>query len=128
MTMEKQYSISDMAKEFDVSNRTLRFYEEKGILKPTRHKSTRVYSASDRVTLKLLLRGKRLGFSIQECVDIISMYDPDSGNLGQLQSLLEKIREKQMLLKQQQTDLKLMLLDLVAAEKKCLESIDDLQS
>ncbi len=122
--MEKQYSISDLAKEFDVSNRTLRFYEEKGILTPTRNKSTRIYSASDRVTLKLLLRGKRLGFSIQECVDIISMYDPESGSAAQLESLLEKIQEKQKLLKQQQSDLKLMLLDLKSAELKCIESLD----
>ncbi|MGH1428635.1 MAG: MerR family transcriptional regulator [Arenicella sp.] len=122
--MEKQYSISDLAKEFDVSTRTLRFYEEKGILKPERHKSTRVYSASDRVTLKLLLRGKRLGFSIQECVDLISMYDPESGSAAQLQSLLEKIQEKQKLLEQQQADLKLMLIDLKAAETKCIESLN----
>ncbi len=121
--MEKQYSISDLAKEFDISNRTLRFYEEKGILQPTRNKSTRIYSASDRVTLRLLLRGKRLGFSLQECVDIISMYDPESGSEAQLQSLLEKIQEKQKLLKQQQTDIKLMLIDLKSAETKCLESL-----
>jgi DNA-binding transcriptional MerR regulator len=122
--MEKQYSISDLAKEFDISNRTLRFYEEKGILTPTRNKSTRVYSAQDRITLKLILRGKRLGFSIQESVDIISLYDPGSGNKGQLNSLLEKIHEKQAMLQQQQTDLKLMLIDLKAAESKCIESIE----
>jgi len=124
--MSKEYSITDLAKEFKISNRTLHFYEEKGILKPSRkNNTTRVYSPQDRITLKLVLRGKRLGFTIKESVDIISLYSPGSDNVDQLVTLLEKIREKKELLKVQQADLKLMLRDLNKAESNCLSSIQE---
>lgn len=123
--MEKQYSISDLAQEFDISNRTLRFYEEKGVLNPERHKSARIYSSQDRTTLKLVLRGRRLGFSLQESIDIISLYDPASNNSEQNILFLAKIREKIAILDQQQTDLKLMITDLKSAEEKCETMIEN---
>ncbi|MBT3425869.1 MAG: MerR family DNA-binding transcriptional regulator, partial [Gammaproteobacteria bacterium] len=70
------YSISELSNEFRITPRTLRFYEEKGLLNPTRNGQTRVYNGSDRVRLELILRGKRLGFSLEESCDIINMYDP----------------------------------------------------
>ena len=123
-SMTEQYSIRELAEEFAVTTRTLRFYEEKGLLEPARDKQSRRYSAADRTRLKLILRGKRLGFTLEESADIIKMYDPSAGNKKQIQTLVDKIREKSELLKQQQKDLELMLVDLATAEKRCLASIN----
>ena len=119
--MSREYTISELASEFDVTTRTIRFYEEKGLLNPSRDGTRRIYSAADRTTLRLILRGKRLGFSLDESAAIISMYDSPSGNRRQLETLVAKIREKRAVLEQQMTDLKLTLLDLETSEKKCLE-------
>lgn len=119
----KRYSISDLAEEFDVTTRTLRFYEEKKLLKPTRSGQHRIYSATDRTRLKLILRGKRLGLSLEESYQIIAMYDPGGGNSKQIQSLIDKIRQKRTDLLQQQRDLELMLSDLDAAEQRCLHEL-----
>ncbi|MEE1566789.1 MAG: MerR family DNA-binding transcriptional regulator, partial [Arenicellales bacterium] len=70
-----RYSISDLAREFEVTTRTIRFYEDENLLQPDRQGRQRVYSVRDRVRLKLILRGKRLGFSLSEVRDIINMYD-----------------------------------------------------
>lgn len=125
--MEKTYSISDLAAEFDVTTRTIRFYEEKGLLAPTRNGNNRIYTAADRVKLKLILRGKRLGLTLDESRDIIGMYDPAHGNVDQLQKLIAKIRDKRSQLEQQYHDLELMLLDLRDAEEKCLEALTQAQ-
>jgi DNA-binding transcriptional MerR regulator len=74
------YSIRDLASEFDVTTRTIRYYEEKGLLSPKRNGSQRIYSPSDRTKLKLILRGKRLGFSLDESAEIILMYGPGGKN------------------------------------------------
>ena len=121
--MPQEYSIRDLSREFEVTTRTLLFYEEKGLLKPDRNGKSRVYSGADRTCLKLILRGKRLGLTLGESSDIISMYDPQSNNSKQLQTLIERIREKSTQLKQQQTELKLMLLDLQNAEQRCLTAL-----
>ncbi len=71
------YAIRELTQEFEVTARTLRFYEDKGLLTPIRQGVTRIYSEKDRVRLELTLRGKRLGFSLEEIKDIIEMYDPD---------------------------------------------------
>lgn len=127
--MPKTYTISDLAAEFDITTRTIRFYEEKGLLYPTRSGQTRTYTASDRVTLKLILRGKRLGFSLDESREIISMYDPIHGNIDQYQSLMKKIREKRSQLALQLQDIEAMMLDLNGAEQRCLDAIaEDIQS
>jgi DNA-binding transcriptional MerR regulator len=117
------FSISDLANEFSITRRTLRFYEEKGILHPQRENQKRVYSVGDRTTLKLVLRGKRLGFTLNESLDIIELYDPISGNRDQFMTLQEKIREKQHLLAQQKQDIALMIDDLNEASIRCSESI-----
>lgn len=104
------YSISQLAREFGITTRTIRFYEDKELLSPARHGQTRVYSAEDRVRLKLILRGKRLGLSLDESREIIDMYDPAGGNVEQLQALLESIEAKRRQLRQQQRDI-LSLLD-----------------
>ena len=121
--MKTKYSISDLAAEFDITTRTIRFYEEKGLLIPRRSGSTRIYTAADRTKLKLILRGKRLGFSLEESRSIIEMYDPDHGNTEQLNTLIAKIREKKIHLQQQLRDIEVMMLDLSDAEDKCLEAL-----
>lgn len=121
--MATEYSISDLAAEFDITTRTIRFYEEKGLLTPRREGNSRVYSAADRTKLKLILRGNRLGFTLDESRSIIDMYDPEHGNTEQMNSLVSKIREKQAQLEEQLHDIEAMMLDLRGAEEKCLEAM-----
>ncbi len=124
----KSYGIRELADEFDVTTRTLRFYEEKGLLNPSRENTTRLYSASDRTRLRLILRGKRLGLTLEESSNIILMYNSDEKNTEQLHALISKIHEKREQLLQQQKDLELMLLDLEDAENRCLESLKSVSS
>lgn len=120
---EKSYNISELSAEFDITTRSLRFYEEKGLLHPLRQGQNRVYSAADRVKLKLILRGKRLGFSLEESKEIIEMYNPAQGNRAQYESLIRKIREKRSQLKQQLADIEAMMVDLGDSEEKCLQAM-----
>lgn len=121
--MMQNYSIRELAEEFEVTTRTLRFYEEKGLLNPVRNNQTRSYSSADRTRLKLILRGKRLGLTLEESSNIILMYEPGSHNSKQLKMLIDKIREKREKLLQQKKDLDLMLLDLNKSEKRCLSAL-----
>ena len=123
--MPKHYSISDLSQEFDITTRTLRFYEEKGLISPERQGQNRIYSAADRARLKLILRGKRLGLTLEESSGIIGMYDPQTNNKKQLQTLIHKIREKRHQLEQQQKDLEVMILDLNDSEERCLITLGD---
>lgn len=120
--MTNTFSIGELSKEFDVTTRTIRFYESEGLLAPTRSGQKRIYSDQDRVNLKLILRGKRLGFSLAESKDLIDLYDPESGNTKQLETLLEKIEQQRALLKQQLTDIQLMQAELDDAELRCREA------
>ncbi len=122
--MPNTYSISDLAKEFDITTRTIRFYESEGMLHPTRKGQTRVYSERDRVHLKLILRGKRLGFSLAESRELIALYDPGSANHKQLQRFLEKIQQRRQLLAQQIEDIRIMEHELDEAEQRCLDNLN----
>lgn len=122
--MSKTYTISDLAKEFDITTRTIRFYESEGMLHPDRKGQTRIYHERDRVHLKLILRGKRLGFSLAESRELIALYDPGSANQKQLQRFLEKIHERRQLLAQQIEDIRIMEHELDEAEQRCLDSLD----
>lgn len=122
--MPSTYSISDLADEFDVTTRTIRFYEEKRLLNPAREGTRRVYSPADRTKLRLILRGKRLGLSLNESADIILMYGSEGSNRRQLETLIAKIQEKRAELKRQQADLKAMLRELADAENKCKAALD----
>ncbi|MHB0853250.1 MerR family transcriptional regulator [Stutzerimonas nitrititolerans] len=118
--MAKQtYSISDLASELDITTRAIRFYEEQGMLSPTRRGQERIYAPKDRVALKLILRGKRLGFSLAECKTLIELYDPQAGNRKQLDSMLELIAERRQQLEQQLLDIQQMQLELDTAEERC---------
>ncbi|MEY2907579.1 MAG: hypothetical protein RLZZ602_102 [Pseudomonadota bacterium] len=118
--MAVKFSISDLASEFDITTRTLRFYEEKGLLNPKREGQTRVYSQADRTRLKLVLRGKRLGLSLDESARIIGMYDPETHNRQQLETLLAAIDERQQQLRMQLIELNAMLEDLDEVREKTL--------
>ena len=121
--MNRSYSISDLASEFDVTPRTLRFYEEKGLLEPTRSGQNRRYSGTDRTRLILVLRGKTLGLSLQESAELIGMYDPSSNNKAQLSRLIEKIQARKAQLVAQKLELEQMIDDLDAWEQRSRKSM-----
>ena len=124
---QQTYSISDLASDFDVSTRTIRFYEEKGLINPERRGQTRIYSAADRIKLKLIIRGKRLGLSLEDSKDIIEMYQPEHDNSPQLIKLITKIRERQVLLKEQLRDVEAMLAELDDAEERCVQALAEMK-
>jgi DNA-binding transcriptional MerR regulator len=127
---DRTYRISDLASEFDVTTRTIRFYEEKRLLDPLRDGQTRIYSAADRIKLKLILRGKRLGLSLEDSKSIIEMYHPEHDNSPQLIKLIDKIRERRRLLKeqlkQQLQDLQDMIYELDQAENRCQDALNEI--
>lgn len=122
------YGISDLAEEFGVTTRTIRFYEEKGLLKPQRQGTRRIYSPADRTRLRLILRGKRLGLSLEESAEIIRMYGSPGNNRRQLETLLGRIRERRDDLLRQQRDLQALLRELEDAEGKCRAALDALKA
>lgn len=119
------YSISDLSREFDITTRAIRFYEDQGLLTPKRDGQKRIYSPRDRTLLKLILRGKRLGFTLAESRVLFDMYDPDSGNAKQLQRFLNILDEKEALLDQQLHDIEVMKIELKEARHRCLVALED---
>ncbi|MBM7073295.1 MerR family transcriptional regulator [Shewanella sp. OPT22] len=119
------YSISDLSKEFDITTRSIRFYEDQGLLKPQRRGQTRVYNLKDKVRLKLILRGKRLGFSLAETRRLFEMYDADKSSTSQLDTMIELIEEKKAALQQQMDDIKVVLMELNSAEQQCRASLSN---
>ena len=104
------YGISDLAGEFGVSTRTIRFYEEKGFITPRREGQRRIYSAADRARIRLILRGKRIGLSLAESVEIIDLYD--GSDAQQLDVLLARIEAQREALHQRRQDIDAMLVAL----------------
>ncbi|PWI58719.1 MerR family transcriptional regulator [Sulfoacidibacillus thermotolerans] len=88
--IERSYSITELTEMFDVTSRTLRYYEELGLLNPERRGTQRLYHDRDRVRLQLILRGRRLGFGLQEISDMLSLYDADPTEVTQLQAVLQR--------------------------------------
>ena len=123
--MSSQYSIRELSQEFDVTTRTLRFYEEKGLLSPARSGQNRAYSAADRARLILILRGKTLGLSLTQSADLIAMYDPASNNKKQLETLIEKIQSRKHQLQTQKQELERMIIDLEAWEERSRAATED---
>ncbi|MDJ0958330.1 MAG: MerR family DNA-binding transcriptional regulator [Arenicellales bacterium] len=122
-TVAPIYSIGDLAQEFGVTTRTIRFYEDKGLLNPRRDGLKRIYDQRDRVRLRLVLRGKRLGFSLDEIAGIIDMYDTEPGELGQLEYMLRRLAEQRQTLLQQKQDLEQTLSELDQIEAQCLKQL-----
>ena len=123
VTSSTEYSITDLCKEFRVTTRTARYYEDIGLLSPSRRGQTRVYSAADRTRLRLILRGKRLGLSLEDSRQIIDMYEPGKTNIDQLNSLVDAIRQQREKLNQQLDDIGNLLKDLNKAEAACIDAL-----
>ncbi|MCE8001795.1 MerR family transcriptional regulator [Billgrantia ethanolica] len=123
----RTYSIGELARMFEVTPRTIRFYEQEGLLAPERRGQTRIYHEKDRVRLKLTLRGKRLGFSLAEIREVIEMYDamPD-GNARQLKRLLEILADKRSNMERQLEDIRLMQRELDDVEMRAREVLERL--
>jgi DNA-binding transcriptional MerR regulator len=119
----RTFSISELAREFDVTTRSIRFYEDQGLLNPTRQGQHRIYSRQDRVRLKLTLRGKRLGFSLAEIRELFDLYDADKSSRSQLQTMLGLVADKRETLQQQLEDIQMVLLELEAAEQRCRQAL-----
>ncbi len=99
------FAIADLAREFGISTRAIRFYEAKGLLNPERVGVTRVFRRRDRARLILILRGKRLGFSLKDISDYLSLYEADRTQKAQVSLLIEKVEERLKLLELQKADL-----------------------
>lgn len=107
--MKATHSISELAQEFGVTTRTIRHYEDQGLLAPSRLGTARVFSARDRVRLKLALRGKRLGFGLNEIKELFHLYDVAKDERHQLETFLAKLERRKALLEQQREDVEVML-------------------
>ena len=117
-TERAEFSISDLAREFDVTPRAIRFYEDQGLLAPRREGQRRVYTPRDRTRLKLTLRGKRLGLTLSEIRDLIDMYEPGRDERPQLARFLAVLAAHKASLLQQQADIEAQLSELQAFEKR----------
>ena len=124
--MRDYYTITELTREFDISTRTLRFYEDEGLIHPVRRGRTRLYRPSDRHLVRQILRGRRLGFSINELREIIQVYKTPPGEVGQLHLLIQKSEEKRQKLRQKRRDLEDTLQELDRAEEACVERLAEL--
>lgn len=125
---EITYSISELAHEFDITPRTIRYYEDEGLITPTREGQTRIYSHKDKIRLKLTLRGKRLGFSLAEIRELFDMYDTDRSSKTQLHSMIQLINAKRQSLHQQLEDIQMVMAELEAVEQRCANSLNSLKT
>ncbi|WP_413203362.1 MerR family transcriptional regulator [Rhodospirillum sp. A1_3_36] len=124
-TTRNSYSIADLAKEFDVTPRAIRFYEDKGLITPERDGLRRIYSPRDRVRLMLILRGKRLGFSLKEIQEIIDLYDAEPTGEAQYMKLIESCQKSRNSLRQQLEDIQVTLEEIDAVENQCQKLLDE---
>lgn len=124
--MRDYYSITELTREFGISTRTLRFYEDEGLIQPMRRGRTRLFRPSDRHLVRQIIRGRRLGFSIAEIRDIIKMYKEPPGEVGQLKLMIDRIEQKREELRQKRRDLEETLGELDAAEEACVERLAEL--
>ncbi|KZM48598.1 MerR family DNA-binding transcriptional regulator [Labrenzia sp. OB1] len=124
--MQRYFTITQLTQEFDITTRTLRFYEAQGLVSPSRRGRQRLYTPGDRTRIKLILRGKRLGFTLNDIREIIEMYASDPGETGQLRLLLDRIAARREELLEKQRDIELTLLELDEVESGARERICEL--
>jgi DNA-binding transcriptional MerR regulator len=117
------FAIADLANEFGISTRAIRFYEAKGLLKPERVGGTRVFRRRDRARLMLILRGKRLGFSLRDISDYLSLYDADRTQRTQVGMLIEMVDKRLGLLERQMTDLQTTIAELREIRKLAADTL-----
>ncbi|MBI3157700.1 MAG: MerR family DNA-binding transcriptional regulator [Burkholderiales bacterium] len=116
-----RYTITELAQEFEVTPRAIRFYEDMGLLTPGRDGRRRIYAQRDRTRLKLTLRGKRLGLSLQEIKQLVDMYDSPQDTAAQLQAFLEVLASHRRQLERQREDIELTLAEIAQHEARCRE-------
>lgn len=120
---QKSYLISELAKEFDITTRAIRLYEEQGLLSPEREGNKRIYSEGDRVRLRLTLRAKRLGMTLAEAKDLIDLYYVGRNKRHQLEKLLEKLQEREDKLLAQRADIELTLQEIQRIKVQAEEAL-----
>jgi DNA-binding transcriptional MerR regulator len=118
------WTIAELAEEFAVTHRTIRFYEDRGLVTPERRGTQRIFHPRDRVRLALVLRGKRLGFDLTQIRRIVDMYDQAPGEAGQLRYLLDQIATRRDELEQRRRDIEDTLAELDELERRCRETLD----
>jgi len=117
-TERAEFSISELAREFDITPRAIRFYEDQGLLAPKRDGQRRIYTPRDRTRLKLTLRGKRLGLTLSEIRELIDMYEPGRDARPQLERFLAVLEDHKASLLQQRDDIEAQLSEIQTFEKK----------
>lgn len=117
------YSVTELADELGITPRAIRFYETKGLIKPQRAGTTRVYTHRDRGRMQLILRGKRLGFTLADIKEYLDMYDVDPSQTKQVQLLMEKVERRIDELEQQREDLETTLAELEEMRQQCITKI-----
>ncbi len=116
---DRSWTIGELAAEFGTTLRTIRFYEDRGLLQPVRRGQTRLYGERERVRLQLILRGKRLGFTLSEIAHILDLYDEQPGERGQLEFLIADIGRRRAMLLDKRRDLDEALAELADLEARC---------
>jgi DNA-binding transcriptional MerR regulator len=124
--VDKYYTITELTREFGVSTRTLRFYEDEGLINPERRGRTRLFRPADRRLIQEILRGRRIGFTIAEIRDIIRVYKDPPGEIGQLELLMTKVSEKREELRQKRRDIEETLAELDNVEEACLTRLAEI--
>ncbi|WP_236024757.1 MerR family transcriptional regulator [Arenibaculum pallidiluteum] len=122
---ERTWSISDLAEEFQITLRSIRFYEDQGLLRPRREGLTRIYCHRDRARLKLICRGKRLGFSLAEIRDFLDLYEVDDRQLGQMKFALQRARDRRRALERQLEDLRQAMVELDDLDRQIADHLRD---
>jgi DNA-binding transcriptional MerR regulator len=121
MNTSRTYTIRQLTKEFNVTARTLRFYEDEGLIAPARRGQTRIYSSRDRARIILILRGRRVGFSLAEIGEILDLYDVHDGGASQIAHARRKFEERVATLERQKIDIEESLKEL----HRAISAIDD---
>ncbi len=122
-TERSEFSISDLAREFSITPRAIRFYEDQGLISPRRNGQRRIYTPRDRTRLKLTLRGKRLGLTLSEIRELIDMYEPGRDERPQLERFLAVLESHKASLLQQRTDIEAQLSEIQTFEKRVRKQI-----
>ena len=113
------YTISDLAREFALTTRAIRFYEDEGLLAPRRDGRSRIYGERERVRIKLILRGKRLGLALSEIRELLDLYDTSRSERPQLVKFLQVLSQRRSMIKQQQEDITIVLAEIESLERQC---------
>jgi DNA-binding transcriptional MerR regulator len=119
----RTWSIGELAAEFDTTLRTIRFYEDRGLLSPERAGTVRIFHDRDRVRLQLILRGRRLGFTLTEIAHVLDLYDDQPGECGQLEYLITDIDQRRRALQGKRRDLDEALAELDVLEQRCRDDL-----